>query len=302
MANVSRRRFVQLILGAAGAGWLQQRAAPLAASSATLADRSLSSQAELPAGVPVFMYHASQFGGLSESEFRHQMRVLKELRYRTITFRALRHYVENGSVPRGCVVLTFDDVANWTQGQYREPGKGPFTDFWRYTFPAMAQYGFSAVLGVVTGGMPEEGEGWDWKKLRFIQSLGYELASHSVTHNYHLAGRSGFPPDDEVVAELAGSREAIARGAGVTPIAYVWPFGVSRWAEQGARYYPVLVEESESGPVRRKEQLLAVPRYHPDLHAGEDYLNLMTQYAERRAGRALLAMKERFLMRRSQTP
>jgi len=234
------------------------------------------------------MYHTTRWQNLTTDQFQEQMRILHELGFRTLTFHGLRWYLEQGIVPRGRVIITFDDVANYAGGHAKEYLRGPFGDFWLNAFPTLQRYGFTAVLGVVTGLMPEEGEGWDWKKLRFLSGLSYELASHSVTHTYKMIGRPAWLTREEFGTEFSASRNKIEQQCGIAPITYIWPFGSVRYKDVAAQLYPVLVTEAEGGPITGAAQLQRVPRYHPDLHMGDGFRQLMLPFREpgRSAARA----------------
>lgn len=286
MPELTRREFLGLMAGSMAATLLHVshvRGAPGAPTR------------RQPFGVPVFMYHTTHWNNLTTEQFREQMDILHELGFRTITFRALHGYLQNGTVPRGRVVLTFDDVANWSGGGASDYMQGPYGDFWSNAFPALTRYGFTAVLGVVTGGMPKDGAGWTWKKLRFLQQLDWEIASHSVTHTYQMIGQGGTLTKEQVLHEFSQSRAAIARECGIEPITYIWPFGAANYKDEALQQYSVLVREVEAGPVWNIQQLQAVPRYHPDLHTGEGFRQLMSAYAEEQP--SLLVRKELYKWR-----
>jgi peptidoglycan/xylan/chitin deacetylase (PgdA/CDA1 family) len=232
-------------------------------------------------GVPVVAYHPAFSDEWTVEAFCQQMRTLHDLKLRTISFRALRWYLENGSVPRGCVIVSIDDIGAAKACCDRE-GKlaGPFANFWLRMYPELARYGFTAALSVVTAGIPEEADGWDWRKIRFLQGMGHELVSHSVSHSYEMVGREGTLSREEAVREFAESKATIAAKCGVEPIAYVWPFNAVNFKAEAAALYPVLVTYGEGGAVRTREQLSAVPRYHAELHQGTEFRDLMQPFEE----------------------
>lgn len=284
--RVSRRAFLQGAVGLAAATALHGLGTTIASASqiATVAAR---------AGVPVLAYHPTFSEEWTIDAFRRQMRTIHDLKLRTITFRALRAYLETGTVPRGCVILSIDDIGAAKACCDRE-GKlaGPYANFWLHMYPELARYGFQTVLGVVTGGIPEEADGWDWRKIRFLQRMGHELASHSVSHSYEMVGRGGTLSKEDAVRELAESRATIAARCGIEPIAYVWPFNAVIFKAEAAALYPVLVTYGEGGAVRTREQLSAVPRYHAELHQGQDFRDLMLPF-ERDADRRHLRPRTR---------
>jgi peptidoglycan/xylan/chitin deacetylase (PgdA/CDA1 family) len=229
--------------------------------------------------VPVLAYHPSFSAEWTVEAFRQQLQTIHDLKLRPISFRALRWYVENGGAPRGCVVLSIDDVGAAKACCDRE-GKlaGPYANFWLHMYPELARYGFQAVLSVVTGGIPEEADGWDWRKIRFLHQLGHELASHSVSHRYEMVGRNGTLSKEEAVREFSESKATIADKCGAEPIAYVWPFNAVQFKAEAQALYPVLVTYGEGGAVQTRAQLSAVPRYHAELHQGQEFTDLMLPF------------------------
>lgn len=231
-------------------------------------------------GVPVLGYHPTFSDEWTVGAFRHQMQTIHNLGLRCISFRALRWYMENGGAPPGCVILTVDDIGAAKACCDRQGNlAGPYANFWLRMYPEFCRYGLQTVLGVVTGSIPEEADGWDWRKIRFLYQMGHELASHSVTHRYEMTGRSGQLTREEFLREFAESKATIQAKCGVEPIAYVWPFNAVRFKEEAAALYPVLVTYGEGGPVRTRKQLQAVPRYHAELHQGQDFCELMRPFA-----------------------
>jgi peptidoglycan/xylan/chitin deacetylase (PgdA/CDA1 family) len=230
-------------------------------------------------GVPVLAYHPNFSEEWTVTAFREQMRTIHDLKLRPISFGALRWYLENGGAPRGCVILSIDDVGA-APGCCDRQGKlaGPYANFWLQMYPELCRYGFQTVLSVVTGGIPEEADGWDWRKICFLQQMGHELASHSVSHRYEMVGRDGTLTREEAVREFAESKAKIAAECGVEPIAYIWPFNAIQFKAEAAALYPVLVTYGEGGAVKTRAQLSAVPRYHAELHQGSDFLELMLPF------------------------
>jgi peptidoglycan/xylan/chitin deacetylase (PgdA/CDA1 family) len=246
---------------------------------AALASGSPVNAAPSGPGVPVLAYHPAFSDEWTVAAFREQMRILHELKLRTISFRALRWHLENGEAPRGCVVLSIDDIGAAKACCDRQGNlAGPYAKFWLHMYPELCRYGFQAVLSVVTGGIPEEADGWDWRKIRFLQQMGHELASHSVSHSYEMVGRNGTLSREDAVREFAASRATIATECGLEPIAYVWPFNAINFKEEAQALYPVLVTYGEGGAVRTRAQLSAVPRYHAELHQGTDFREMMLPF------------------------
>lgn len=254
--------------------------ATLGASLAIQAICPVGANAAVWSGVPVLAYHPVFTDDWTVEAFRQQMHILHQLKMRTISFRALIWHLENGTTPQGRVILSVDDIGAAKACCDREGNlAGPYATFWLQMYPEFRRYGFQAVLGVVTGDIPEEASGWDWRKIRFLQSLGYELASHSVSHNYQMVGRDGGLTREQALHEFADSKEAIRQHCGIDPVGYVWPFNAVNYKEDAAALYPALITYGEGGAVQRLEQLAAVPRYHAELHQGADFRSMMERYS-----------------------
>jgi len=232
-------------------------------------------------GVPVLAYHPVFDEAWTVDAFREQMRNLHSLGMRTIGFRALEQYLKSGETPHGKVIISVDDIGAAKACCDRE-GRlaGPYANFWLTMFPEFKRYGFQATLGVVTADIPDESSGWDWRKIRFLQSIGFELASHSVSHSYAMVGRDGGLTREQALHEFADSKAAILAKCGVEPIGYVWPFNAINFKEDAAAMYRVLITYGEGGAVQRSEQLAAVPRYHAELHQGPAFRALMERYSD----------------------
>ncbi len=250
-----------------------------AETASALGRRQVAASTTPGIGVPVLAYHRVYAEGLTPAQFSEQMAILYRLGYRTITLRGLSWYLQQGIVPAGRVVLTFDDIGNPSAGGAKDMMATQFGDFWLHVFPVLRQYGYKGVLGIITQHIPDEGRGWDWKKIRFLQALGWELASHSVTHGYGMAGIGSPMSRDEFVSEFRDSRDIIATKCGHAPSSYFWPFGEVHYREEAAALYPILVSYYESVAVSRLDQLQHVPRYHAELHLGQDLQRLMEPYA-----------------------
>ena len=272
--RMGRREFLQ---------WAGRFAATMALGGLGTAVASASQTAATTGGpgVPVVAYHPAFSEEWTVAAFQQQLKTIHDLKLRTISFRALRWYLENGQAPRGCVILSIDDIGA-AKSCCNQEGKltGPYANFWLHIYPELCRYGFQAALSVVTGGIPEEADGWDWRKIRFLQRTGHELVSHSVSHRYEMVGRNGTLSREEAIHEFADSRATIADKCGVEPIAYVWPFNAVEFKAEAAALYPVLVTYGEGGAVQTRAQLSAVPRYHAELHQGSAFRDLMLPFEE----------------------
>jgi len=172
------------------------------------------------------------------------------------------------NLPYGRVVLTFDDIGN----QLAKSGlQKTHDDFWENIYPVLNKYGFKGVLGVVTGGISNEG--WTWDEIRRLADEGHEIASHSATHNLGMnqayLNRPGGFSREQFIDEFRRSRYDIQNNTGRAPITYIWPFGAVKYGSDAAEIYPVRVTVWETGPVSGLSQLGSVPRYHPDGHVND---------------------------------
>ena len=91
--------------------------------------------------VPILLYHhlsetATESGTVLHPEtFRHQMSLLKDNGYHTVTFNDLIAFVENGTaLPESPVVITFDDG---------------YLSNYEYAFPILQEYDYSATIFVI---------------------------------------------------------------------------------------------------------------------------------------------------------
>ena len=91
--------------------------------------------------IPILLYHhlseteAESGTVLSPANFEHQMKMLYENGYQTVSFEDLIQFVENGKrLPEKAVVITFDD------GYYSN---------YEYAFPILQKYGFKATIFVI---------------------------------------------------------------------------------------------------------------------------------------------------------
>ena len=87
--------------------------------------------------IPVFVFHS-----VDNFRFERQMQYLSENGYRTLDAEQLLEYLGNGRNHEGrLVALTFDDAMR---------------NFWAVAYPLLKQYGFSAILFVISGIVPDD--------------------------------------------------------------------------------------------------------------------------------------------------
>jgi peptidoglycan/xylan/chitin deacetylase (PgdA/CDA1 family) len=226
----------------------------------------------LAAEVPVLVYHDIQSAPgtdeyvVSSRMFREQMAFLKRQGYQPIS---LRHFAaaaaDKAGLPDKPVVLSFDD------------GLASFRDI---AMPVLAEFGFPAVLSVVTGWIDGQqvpsnyrGQLLSWEQLRAIsRSPLVEILSHtdnlhhgilanpqgnltpvSITRRYD-AVRGRYETEaafrNRIRADLARSAERLRAELGVNPAGIAWPYGF---------YDQILAEEATTLGMRYQLTLAEVP-------------------------------------------
>jgi len=173
---------------------------------------------------PVLVYHKVETGFelgvnvVSPAAFRRQMEWLARERFEVVTLReALTGGARAGAHARR-IALTFDDG---------------YTGIARHAAPVLRALGFRATIFVPSAFVGARSD-WDTAllgrryehlgaaELRELAADGFEIGSHGATH------RDLRPLDDAVLlAETAGSREALARIAASDIVTYCYPFGRS---------------------------------------------------------------------------
>ena len=151
------------------------------------------------AELPVLVYHdivrapgADEYA-ITEQGFREQMAYLKRAGYRPLSLREVADIAAGRSrLPDKPVMLTFDDGLQ---------------SFRRTALPVLEEYGYPAVLSVVTGWLDGEnipasyaGRLMDWEDVRAVSRLPHvEILSH--THNLHH-GVPANPQGNEAPASI----------------------------------------------------------------------------------------------------
>jgi peptidoglycan/xylan/chitin deacetylase (PgdA/CDA1 family) len=174
--------------------------------------------------VPVLMYHRVSPTGaentaryrVTPEAFEAQLAYLRDAGYQSVSVDELAQAIETRrSLPGKRVLLTFDDA---------------YVDFAEYGWPLLKQYGFGAILFVVSGLTGKTNE-WDrrygeelpllgWDALRELDADGVTIGAHSVSHQ----PMSGLSPR-EVAYEAAESRRAIQQHLGTPVSAFAYPYG-----------------------------------------------------------------------------
>lgn len=149
-----------------------------------------------PADIPVLCYHHllleaemtpfQKLNGaiVSVEKFESDMAYLKSKGVTTLTMAQLQdHLAGRWTAPENSVVITFDDG---------------YKSVYRYAYPILKKYGFTASMFVVTGTVEEAPVAWDpsvtvkisWDEMNKAKNV-FEYHPHS--HNLHGLSDSGVP-------------------------------------------------------------------------------------------------------------
>lgn len=179
--------------------------------------------AETIRGVPVLMYHGFTDSGeedrfvMPRRAFERQMRVLKTLRYRTITLAELARTLADGRpLPPRSVVITIDDG---------------YRDNFEIARPVLRGLGMKATLFPVSGRL---GTGAKWNgsgvtdgrpmlseaELREMSEAGFEVGAHTRDHP-HLPELD----PDAGAEEIGSSRTDLEALTGAPVATFAYPYG-----------------------------------------------------------------------------
>ena len=174
-------------------------------------------------GVPVLMYHAFSEDEeddrfvISRRAFERQLRLLRALRYRTISLdelaRALR---ENRPLPRRAVVITIDDG---------------YRDNVEIALPALRRHRLTATIFLVSGRLGTRND-WDrsgavsGRALLSVEQIG-RWREEGMLIGAHTRTHPALPdlPDAEVLTEVGGSREDLEAALGQPVPTFTYPYG-----------------------------------------------------------------------------
>ena len=163
--------------------------------------------------VPIVVYHS--FGPqiafpeswmqrhyrIDTENFDAQMQFLQDAGYTPITFNTLaQYYMNNASLPKKPIVLTFDDGWN---SQYK------------YAVPILEKYNFTGTFFIITNYTTDSYMNWDM--IRDLDSKGFEIASHS--ENHPMLTRVS---EDQLHQEIFDSKQKLERklGHAISTMAY----------------------------------------------------------------------------------
>ncbi len=207
--------------------------------------------------IPILAYHKvspeSEFGltTIRPENFRAQIEYLHSNGFTALTFRDLLK--DNFNMPDKPVILTFDDG---------------YESIDRYALPVLEQYGFRAVIFVVTGFIGKRNT-WEAYRvqqrhrhlsapqLKRMHQAGHEIGSHTVTHPYLST-----LPAAAAASEIMTSRQMLEDLLGEQIVSFCYPYG-----RYSARIAGLLRENEyifatvNRGILNRaKPNLLALPR------------------------------------------
>jgi peptidoglycan/xylan/chitin deacetylase (PgdA/CDA1 family) len=221
------------------------------------------------ASIPILMYHS-----VAEEEepgthpyyrtitspkiFAEHMQALHAVGYRTISVADAVNSFQNESSENKLfqnqelsaknVVITFDDG---------------FADFYRFAFPAMNRYGFSATVFLPTafiGDRPLQFKGKDcltWPEVRELRKCGILFGSHTVTHPQ----LSGLDPA-AVKREIVDSKTEIQNHLGESVDSFAYPFA---FPEENISFVQMLREQlAGSGYRQGVSTRIGTARSHED--------------------------------------
>lgn len=195
--------------------------------------------------VPVLMYHhvSPSAGAItcSPANFEDQLKWLSQWNYRSLTCSEFAGHLNGQGVPERSVLITFDDG---------------YLDNWVYAYPLLKQYGFNAVIFLVTAWIndgpiraqydadvvpatPEHSEcerlidsGQSdravlrWSEIQHMQTDGtVEFHSHTHTHTRWDKSDRAHEKNALMQQELALSRAALKKNLGSVSDHFCWPQG-----------------------------------------------------------------------------
>jgi peptidoglycan/xylan/chitin deacetylase (PgdA/CDA1 family) len=171
--------------------------------------------------LPILTFHAIDDResdiSLSPGLFRRAMARLRESGGRAVPLTQAASCVRQGlPFPDRAFVLTFDDG---------------YESVYQEAFPVLRAYAWPATLFVVTGSPRALSDGvrlptWQgrtmltWGQIREMDRAGMEVGAHTQSHA-HLMDLS----EEEMAAELGGSKQVIERALGSTVQAFAYPYG-----------------------------------------------------------------------------
>ena len=174
-----------------------------------------------PERLPILAYHALDEAGsvlsVPPRVFREHMRFLRDSGARTLNVQEIRGGLRQGAFPTRSVVLTFDDG---------------FRSVYEHAFPILQEYGFHAIVFLVTDYMGKENS-WPsqprgiprqplltWSQVEEMSAAGVAMGAHSRSHpDLTTLSRR------DAEGEIASSRRMIEDRVGSAVEVFAYPYG-----------------------------------------------------------------------------
>lgn len=171
--------------------------------------------------IPILMYHSIgtedhegrhpyYATGTSSEVFAQQMRMLRELGYRSLTLDQVVKALSTPGRPEKTVAITFDDG---------------FQDFATEAFPILQECGFTATMFLPTAYIGQRATSFQgkpcltWSEVRELRQAGMVFGSHTATHPELKHMKRG-----EIEMEIRESRLAIEDQLGEAIRSFSYPF------------------------------------------------------------------------------
>ena len=190
------------------------------------ADQPSPEQEKALNGVPILRYHKvnpdPKTGGLGlrvlPADFDWEMRYLKQNGYHSVNLGALVDHFQKGTkLPDKPIVITFDDG---------------YQDNYRYAYPILKKYGFTATIFVVAntvGGINEfdykahiqpKNKMLTWNQIKEMNDNGITIGAHTLDH-VHLAKIS----QAEAKRQIFKSKIILGNELGQDILYFSYPYG-----------------------------------------------------------------------------
>ena len=150
--------------------------------------------------IPILTYHSIDESGsvisTSPSQFKKQMKLLKQLGFQTISVQEILECIHNKNLfPKKSIAITFDDG---------------FKNNYSHALPILREYGFTATIFIV-GAKCNKYNDWDaksknipklqlmnWDEIREMSEYGIEFGAHTMTH-INLSKKSLEEASEEII-------------------------------------------------------------------------------------------------------
>ena len=174
---------------------------------------------EILKDIPIITYHkvsdAKEFGltTVSPEKFDHQLKILKELGYNSITFKDID---QGSTLPPKPIIITFDDG---------------YESVYDKALPIMLKYSFKAVVYVITDfigryntweavSFQQKYRHLSLKQLKDLKDSGFEIGSHGKTHRFLPLLSS-----EKLKIEVEASKKYLEDQTGESVISFCYPYG-----------------------------------------------------------------------------